>query len=188
MVRAINTDKTLVVEILSESFNDNKSVNYLLPQDSKRKRRLRKFMEYSFEVCHAFGDVFLSEDRKGCALILLPDKEKTTLKSLGLDLKFILQAIGLSNVKKAISRESEIKKHHPQNLLYYLWFIGVYNREQNKGIGTKLLNEVIEDAQKQNRVVCLETSTLKNIPWYKKFGFIVYKELDFGYTLFCLRK
>jgi GNAT superfamily N-acetyltransferase len=187
MVRANLNDRKLVTEILSGSFNDNKSVNYLLPQDSRRHARLQKFMEYSFDVCHRFGDVFLSEDRKGCALILIPDKKKTTIPSILFDLKFIFQAIGLSNVKKAISRESEIKKHHPKEPLYYLWFIGVKENEQSKGIGSKLLSEVIEEGRQQNRTVCLETSTVKNLPWYQKFGFEIYKEIDFGYTLYCMK-
>ena len=187
MKKAGYTDKNLVVGILSQSFNDNKSVNYLLPQDSKRDQRLRKFMEYSFEVCYQFGDVFLSDDRNGCALILLPDKKTTTLKSTLLDLKFIFQSIGLSNVKKAISRESEIKTHHPKEPLYYLWFIGVSENEQNKGVGSKLLSEVIAEGRKHNRTVCLETSTVKNLPWYQKFGFKVYKELDFDYKLYCMK-
>jgi ribosomal protein S18 acetylase RimI-like enzyme len=187
VTKAEYTDKSLVVGILSQSFDDNKSVNYLLPQDGQRDQRLRKFMEYSFDVCHLFGDVFLSDDRKGCTLILLPDKKKTNLKSTLLDLKFIFQSIGLSNVKKAISRESEIKKHHPKEPLYYLWFIGVDENEQNKGIGSKLLSEVVEEGRKQNRTVCLETSTVKNLPWYQKFGFEIYKELDFGYKLYCMK-
>lgn len=187
MVSANSKDKKLVTEILVSSFDDNKSVNHLLPQDNRRHERLQKFMEYSFDVCHHFGDVFLSDDRKGCALILLPDKKRTNVQSILFDVKFIFQSIGLSNVKKAISRESEIKKHHPEGLLYYLWFIGVDKQEQNKGIGSKLLTEVIDEGRKQNRTVCLETSTVKNLPWYQKFGFEIYKELDFGYTLYCMK-
>lgn len=180
-------DKQLVVEILAEAFDNNQSINYLIPQDDKREKRIKSLMEYSFDVCYLFGNVLLSEDKKGCALILLPDKKKTNLKSTLLDLKFIFQSIGLSNVKKAISRESEIKKYHPKGPLYYLWFIGVDENEQSKGIGSKLLSEVVEEGRKQNRTVCLETSTVKNLPWYQKFGFEVYKELDFGYKLYCMK-
>jgi len=65
-----------------------------------------------------FGDVFLSEDKAGCALILLPDKKKTTLKSISLDIKLILTCMGLSNAKKAMDREAKIKKLHPDGLMY----------------------------------------------------------------------
>ena len=72
--------------------------------------------------------------------------------------------------------------------MYYLWFIGVDPAYQNSGTGTKLLNEVIEDSNLCKRPIYLEASTLKNIPWYKKFGFSVYNKLDLGYKLFFLKR
>lgn len=87
-----------------------------------------------------------------------------------------------------MTRESKINKLHPKTPIYYLWFIGVNPSEQNKGIGTKLLQEVINEGRSKGRPIYLETSTLKNIPWYEKFGFIVYDKLDFGYDLYCMKK
>lgn len=188
MMAANYNDKPIVVDILAKSFNDNKSVNYIVKQDSKREQRLKMLMEYSFDVCHLFGDVFLTENKKACALILLPDKKKTNLKSILLDLKLIFSCTGLSNVKKAMDREAKIKKLQPKEPMYYLWFIGVDPAEQNKGIGSKLLTEVINEGGTKQRTICLETSTVKNIPWYEKFGFKIYNELDLGYKLFFLKK
>ena len=118
-------DKNRIVDILASSFDDNKSVNYIVKQDRKRAQRMRKLMEYSFDVCYLFGDVFLTDDKKGCALIVLPDQKKTTLKSILLDAKLAISCVGLSNIKKAMDRESKINKIHPKGLMYYLWFIGV---------------------------------------------------------------
>jgi hypothetical protein len=187
MVAANYKDKALVVDILSRSFNDNQSVNYIILQDKRRKQRLEKLMSYSFEVCYRFGKVFLSDDRKACALVILPAKKKTTLYSIYLDLNLIFRSIGFRNIKKAMNRESKIKQLQLKGDMYYLWFVGVYPDEQQKGIGTKLLHELIKDADTERRTICLETSTLKNIPWYEKFGFTVYNELNLGYQLFFLK-
>ena len=188
MIKAQYKDRQEVVNILTESFDDNKSVNYIVKQDKHRTRRIRSLMEYSFDVCCRFGNVFLSEDRKGCALILFPDKKRTTLSTIIWDLKLIINCTGLSNLTKTISRESKINKLHPDELLYYLWFIGVKRKEQGKGVGTDLLKEVISIGEGMNRTICLETSTAKNIPWYKKFGFTTYHELDLGYKLFFMKR
>jgi hypothetical protein len=188
MIRADNSDKKLIAEILAKSFNDNKSVNYIVKQDEKREQRLRNLMEYSFDICYLFGDVFLTDDKKGCALVVLPDKKKTTPKSVLLDIKLIFSCIGLSNVNKAMSREEKIKKLQPKELLYYLWFIGVDPAKQNKGIGSTLLQDVIKEGLSKQRTICLETSTLTNISWYVKFGFKIYNELDLGYQLFFLKR
>ncbi len=188
MNKAVITDKNLVVDILVHSFADNKSVNYIIKQDSRREVRLRKLMAYSFEVCYRFGEVYLTEDKKACALILFPHQKKTSLSAVLLDLRLAFSVIGLSNLKKVLSRESKIKQLYPKSPFCYLWFIGVNPADQNIGIGKALLNEILTKAEKQGLPVYLETSTSKNVPWSEKFGFTIYKKLDFGYELICMRK
>ena len=188
MIKAKCSDKNLVVDILTKSFDTNQSVNYIIKQDAKRTQRVRALMDYSFEVCYLFGDVFLSDDKKACALITYPDKKKTNLKSILLDVKLIFFAVGLKNIKKTLARETLINKVQPKELKYYLWFIGVDPEYQNEGIGTILLDELIEDSEHKKRPIYLETSTLKNLPWYQKFGFQIYHELDLSYKLFFLKR
>ena len=100
MIRAEYQDKQLIVNILTSSFENNKSVNYIIKQDSKRIIRIKNLMAYSFDVCYYFGDVFLSNDKKACALIVYPDKKKVNIRSVLLDLKLIIFSTGLVNIKK----------------------------------------------------------------------------------------
>lgn len=187
MTKASHSDKKTVVSILTESFATNKSVNYIIKQDAKRMHRIRKLMEYSFDYCFWFGEVLFSEDKKACALIIFPDIKRTTLKSFIADIKLIVGCTGFSNVGKAMRRESTINKIHPKQSFVYLWFIGVSPAEQNKGAGSNLLMEILEKSKAEGRPVILETSTERNLPWYLKHGFAIYKELDFGYRLFCMK-
>ena len=187
MIKAGFQDKQLIVNILVKSFDENKSVNYIVKQDNKRKQRLRKLMEYLFDVCFMLGDVFLSDNKKACALIVKSDLKKTSFKSVLLNLKLVLSVTGLLNLKKVIKRESAINTLHPKNEAYhYLWFIGVDQQDQNKGIGSKLLNDIITESAALNIPIYLETSVAKNVTWYEKFGFVLYKKLYFGYELFCM--
>lgn len=188
MIKADYKDRTIVVDILSKAFDTNKSINYLVKQDKKRSKRIKSLMEYSFDICYLFGEVFLSNDRQACALVLFPDKKKTTFKAILLDLKLALSCIGLTRIKRVLDRESKVKSLQPKQPFYYLWFIGVDPTNHNKGIGSALLNEVINDSISRKRSIYLETSTLKNIPWYKKFGFEIYNELDLSYKLFFVRR
>lgn len=178
----------LVVDLLCQSFRDNLSVNYILNKSGDKTKRLKNLMDYSFKVCHAFGDVFLSDDHKACALVLYPEQKTSTLKSILLDINFILRVAGLRNIFKIMNREKAIKSNYPDHPIYYLWFIGVSIEDQHKGIGSGLLREIIADADQKGRPVYLETSTVKNLPWYQKFGFSVYNKLEFGYTLFLFKR
>jgi len=56
------------------------------------------------------------------------------------------------------------------------------------GIGSALMQDVIAESIKIKRSVYLETSTPKNLPWYERFGFTIYDELDLGYRLYFMRK
>ncbi len=188
MKKAESSDKDLIVDILTKSFDTNQSVNYIVKQDEKRLKRISVLMDYSFEVCYLFGDVFLSDNKKACALVTYPDKKKTTLKSILLDAKLIISCVGVGNIKKTLHREAMIKKLQPNEPMYYLWFIGVEPKYQNEGIGGRLLEDIIKDSNQKKRAIFLETSTLENIPWYKKFGFQVYNELELSYKLFLLKR
>lgn len=188
MIKASYNDKALVIDILTKSFDTNQSVNYIVKQGPNRINHIKYLMKYSFEICYMFGDVFLSDDKNACALILYPEQKKSNLKAILLDVKLILNSVGITNISKALSRESKIKSAYPKDeLMYYIWFIGVYPDKQNKGIGTELLQFLLKDSSSKKRKAYLETSTTKNLPWYKKAGFSIYNELDFGYTLYFLK-
>ncbi|PYF74570.1 GNAT family N-acetyltransferase [Pedobacter nutrimenti] len=179
--------KRKVVEILLLAFEQNKSVNYICCDDALRYTRIRLLMEYAYKVCNRYGKIFLSEDENACALVLFPDKRNSTFKSLFWDIKLAFQVIGLDNISKILKREKEIKKYHPVMPFYYLWFIGVHPYRQGMGKGSSMLQTVLADAKQMGRPVYLETSTLENLPWYKRFGFTIYAEMDFGYRFFLLK-
>lgn len=188
MIKAGYNDKNLVIDILCQSFDTNISVNYVVKQDKSRKKRIRKLMEYSFEMCYMFGQIYLSDDKNACALTLFPDQKKTTLKCIMLDAKMAISSVGLTRVSKVLSRDSKIKSSYPKDPIFYLWFIGVNTSRQHKGIGSSLMTDLVKESILMKRPIYLETSMPENVGFYKKFGFDVYKELDFGHQLFLIKR
>jgi len=188
MINATYSDKDIVVEILTEAFDENKSFNSVIKQDHKRSIRIKKVFEYYFDICLKYGRIFLSDDKKGCAIIMYPDARKLTFRGILMDLE-LLFLLGIRSVRQGFSRESKIKAIHPPGgAIYYLLFIGVYNEFQNQGIGSKLLKEIIEDSKASARDIYLETYLEKNLSLYKKHGFKVYNQLDFGFPIYCLKR
>jgi ribosomal protein S18 acetylase RimI-like enzyme len=185
---ANQADRQQAVSILTSAFDENKSVNYVVKQDEHRIARISQLMEYSFDYCREFGDVYISDDSKACALVLFPDRKKTTLKTMFWDAKLASKVIGFGRVMQVLKRESLIKQNHPKAPITYLWFIGVDPQHQGKGAGSQLLKDVINMNEKKQRPIYLETSVDKNLEWYRSFGFEIYKKLELSYSLFLLRR
>jgi len=56
-------------------------------------------------------------------------------------------------VKKTLAREALIKRVQPKDPMTYLWFIGVNLADQDKGIGSKLLQSVIDHGIQNERPI-----------------------------------
>lgn len=90
-------------------------------------------MDYSFNVCNEFGEVWTSDDQQACALILFPDKKRPSFRTLLWDLKLALSVIGIYRLSAVLKREAMIKSNHPKEPIAYLWFIGVNPQLHRKG-------------------------------------------------------
>lgn len=178
---ADKTNRKLVLDILCSSFDDNKSINFIVKQDAKRRNRLRNLMKYSFDRCVKTGKIYISDDEKACALVFFSELKASSVYQ---NVLLVLNCIGLSNMLKVIKREKQLKSHHPSTPFYQLWFIGVFQEYQKKGIGSKILGEVLKKCDQQKLPVYLETSVLSNVSWYKNYGFEVFNEIKNGFKLF----
>ena len=189
MRKADKSDRRRVTDILARAFDGNKSVNYIVPQDRHRRRRILALMEYSFDLCLLKGDVWLSDEGKACALLLYPDRKVSPLHSALLNVRLILRCTGLARLRKTMARETIIRGIRPGGRICYLWFIGVDPLQQGNGTGSLLLEEVLSKCEQAQRPVYLETSMPQNIPWYERYGFTVYHvQEDMGYTLSFLKR
>ncbi|WP_186755547.1 GNAT family N-acetyltransferase [Echinicola salinicaeni] len=182
-------DKVKVISILCKSFRDNQSVNYLVKQDKYKRKRAVGLMDYSYESCKLNGQVYLSDDENACALVQYMDLKPPLFKAALLDIKLIISTIGIGNIFKALKRQSTIKGYYPEGSKLYLWYIGVDPAKQGVGIGSRLLNEVMEKEGEKFETICLETSTPLNVPWYQNHGFELYGQTDdFGFPFYFFKR
>ncbi len=181
--------RLLVRDIITEAFDKNGSVNYVVKQDSKRIGRIGSLVDYSYNICDRFGDIVVNEDQTAASLISLPHIKKDFLFSLRQDFALIRKSIGVARLSTVLKREKAIKKYHPTTPFCHLWYIGVARNYQNKGIGTQLLQTIIKKYDRLALPIYLETSMEDNVPWYQKNGFEVFNELnDFGFTIYMMRR
>ncbi|HAH38877.1 MULTISPECIES: GNAT family N-acetyltransferase [Algoriphagus] len=186
MRKFIEQDREKVITILVNSFEGNKSVDFVVGNSATSRRIL---MEYSLANCLENGEVYISESGKSCVLIKYSNRKRKSFNLWIWDLKLALQGIGISKISKVLKRESSIERVQPNEPFLYVWFIGVEPENQGKGEGSMLLKSVLELAKKKNLPVCLETSTERNFRWYENFGFSVYASSDeFGFPFYFYKK
>lgn len=180
MIRAKKEDIPKLISILTESFEDNKSANFAV----KNKKSLPGLFKYSVAKGFLCGDVWINDDKTACAILLDP-KKKSGLQSFWLNLTLIFGVVGLSRIKKVRRKENITQQTLPQDIDYiHLWFLGVEPKMQGNGKGTLFLQELIEYYRSSKQAMCLETSTLVNIPFYEKQGFSRYATKYFGFEFF----
>lgn len=192
MIKANYKDKGLVIDILYHAFVNitiPNSINFVVKQDKQRKKRLRFLMEYLFLKALDFGEIYISNNKKACILLLYPHKEKNTFQNILRDSKLAFTTIGILNMYKVLKREYQLKKHHIKEPHIHPLIMGVQEAYQGKGLGVRLIYEVL-DKYKGNKLPCIiETTTKSNLKLYKKFGFYIFNQTtDLGYPLYFLRK
>lgn len=187
MFKATSVDKELVVDLLAEAFFDNKSFNAVVRQDFGKEVQIKKIFNYYFDLHLEHGLIYLSDDRKACAMISSSQLRRQNLKSLLMDLRLVFD-LGIRSAIKGFRREKVVSAARPKSKYHYLLFLGVYPEYQNKGIGSSLLQDIITNHTELALPICLETSVNKNLPFYRKFGFEIYHQMNLPFPLYFMIK
>lgn len=187
MKKATYRDREKAVDILCQAFTDiliPNSINFVINTSGNRYKRLKALMEFQFDLSMLDGNVFLSDDDKGCILYL--NKTGFSLKKLLLEIKLLFASVGISNMFKVLRREKLLKNFHPKEKFIHLWLMAVLPNEQGNSIGTKLLNESLEFYT--GELIYVETTTAENLAFYTHNGFIIFHEtFELDYPLYFLK-
>lgn len=147
-------------------------------------------MDYSFELCHDSGEIYLTPDEKGVALIFLPYKKKTSLKSVWRDIVIALCVIGITRIMKVLRREQYINKIRPRDINYmYFWFFAVDPLYQGNGAAKHIKDGIFKISDERNMPIYVETSGEKQKNVYRNYGFEIYHTwTQKDYTLYFMKR
>jgi GNAT superfamily N-acetyltransferase len=167
-------------EVLGRAFFDDPFEAYMLPDDESRERlsslRFARLLRYG----HLFGKVYTTVNiPQGAAIWLPPENWEMTderLKQAGLfDVPSI---IGGDAFQRLISVMDYIEPYHRDAPArhWYLLIVGVDRPVQGQGLGSALLQPILERADFDAMPCYLETFQPKNLPFYERHGFHVLRE------------
>ncbi|MEM6753640.1 MAG: GNAT family N-acetyltransferase [Cyanobacteria bacterium P01_C01_bin.38] len=176
IIRLEETQITKATETLVDAFSKDPLLQYILPQAiDKREKVCREFSEINLRYAQPFNHIYTTPEIKGIAAWIPPGKYPLNFfKLLQLGFYKIPFQIGFGNFKKLLSVFSLFEKYHKQDMNqphWYLLVLGVSSDYQSQGIGSLLIQPILERADKENLPCYLETSTEKAVRFYQRNGF-----------------
>jgi len=162
---------------LARAFFDDPVMEFLVPDEARRRERLAKFFEVAFTVQHGpHGSCYTDTDRSGASFWDPPGHWKMTLGQIVRGSPALIGALRL-RVPKALRLLSMVEREHPRGEHWYLAVLGTDPVHQGKGIGSSLLRPVLERCDHDGVGAYLESSKKSNIAYYRRHGFEVTGEI-----------
>jgi ribosomal protein S18 acetylase RimI-like enzyme len=169
-------------EVIGRAFQDDPAWKYLVPDDARRLRLLPSFFSIVVRYGLLYGEVYTTPALEGVAC-WLPPGNTTPLFSHLVRIGFRHASLGLelgwAGFRRYTATEAYDDAVHKQSAAgrhWYLWALGVDPPCQGQGIGGMLMQPVLARAEADGLPCYLETSNERNVPFYRKHGFMAVSE------------
>lgn len=162
--------------VMAEAFHDDPIIGWLMPNERKRRARLRRF--FSIELRHMAlprGQVWATRDLTGVALIMPPGRWRVPLRATLLEGSAFGGRLGRAARLGAAMEwrhAREVREPH-----YYVRDVGVLPEMQGRGLGSALMGPTLERCDRGGLPVYLEASSERSAALYERLGFELIDEL-----------
>ncbi|MGH9139192.1 MAG: GNAT family N-acetyltransferase [Acidimicrobiales bacterium] len=172
---------------LGLAFADDPVLDYFVPRLdlAVRGRRLGPFFAAESRTKINTASAWTTADHAGAALWAAPGRWKTTMRE-NLTMAWPFLRVAARNALRAFRGLSVIERAHPHTPHWYLATLGTAPDRQGHGVGSALIQPVLERCDADGEAAYLESSKESNVPYYERFGFKVIGEIhlpDGGPTL-----
>jgi ribosomal protein S18 acetylase RimI-like enzyme len=177
--KATEADVDALARSLARAFHDDPVISWMIPDDEKRLRLGPfGFGTWLKSIYMPKGEVYTDAARSGGALWAPPGKWRM---SVGLQVRLaprMLRLFGLRRTPLILRGLAVLDKSHPDDQPhYYLGILGTDPAQQGKGVGSALLQPILERCDNEGLGAYLESSKESNIPFYRRHGFEVTGEV-----------
>ena len=170
--------------VLADAFQDDPLWNKLFEGEEDLEIRFRNFFEVPLRFCMKYGEVWSTSDEYEGVAAWVPGKLSYMTFWRMIQSGSIIPAmkmgskIGKTMQKAFASVDTDRKSSMKGKNFIYLFVIGVSTKNQGRGFGGKLINPLLEHADKNGLYVYLETETEANVRLYERIGFKTIKKID----------
>jgi ribosomal protein S18 acetylase RimI-like enzyme len=173
-----------LVAMYQRSFWDDPAIEFLLPNENHRAKPLDAYMRMAvrYGLRHGRVRTIAGEDRPRVGSVWLPPG-KAIASTIGLMragfLQVILANLNYRSLRNFFAMGAMIEKHHKADIQrnhWYLWILAADPAEQGKGLGTKVLEDELREADLAGLPCYVETAKEINLKFYEKQGFALKRE------------
>lgn len=174
-VRLSFTQKSCAAEMLSRAFQDDPFSVFISPDAKRRHRLLRRIFNAQLTYCLIFGRVYTNAQVTGASCWIFSDRANFARWQMiisGMSLMWRrLGTIVRRRYASAVDPMSDMRRNLMKRPYWYLLLLGVDPSCKGQGIGRKLMEPMLTEAD-HNKLPCfLVTDNEENLGYYKKYGF-----------------
>ncbi|MCX5560645.1 N-acetyltransferase [Streptomyces sp. NBC_00038] len=161
-------DREFVVRLLDEAFQGDPVSGWVFPDEVHRRATHHKLMGAFLDVVLAEGRVDIAEDGAACALWLsVPADEHGDEDGPGQ----LREAVDPENERVELIGRLTAGIHPAGRAHEYLWMIAVAPGRQGEGLGTALIESVLDRCDREGTPAYLEASSARSRKLYERLGF-----------------
>jgi ribosomal protein S18 acetylase RimI-like enzyme len=166
--------------MLTRAFQDDPLYRTLLAEEDKRRKLLFWLHDKMLRYCFLYGTIHTLPSLEGAAFWLPPGQTELTIgRILRSGLIGMPLRMGLATYMRFsayIDCSSELRRQNSPDTYWYLWVLGVDLPHQGQGVGGKLIQPVLQQADASGTACYLETEAERNLAFYERHGFRIVAE------------
>lgn len=172
-------DRDQLGATLAAAFADDPVFSWLIPPGAAaRQRRLRALFSALASSYVAKEHCYLTEDAAAVALWAPPGRWVTPPSDIVRSARAMVGALRWGTIRSLRCLMTVEANHPKEPPHWYLGFLGTVPERQSQGLGSLLLQQVLQVADRDETAAYLESSNPRNIPLYRRHGFEVVEELS----------
>jgi GNAT superfamily N-acetyltransferase len=165
-----------MARVLARAFHEDPLTAWLYPRAASRDRHGERSFRVSLRRLASQNQLYTTADHAGAALWALPGMWREDLRQ-SVQMLTLLPPL-LPRLLRTMRAMTRIEVAHPLQEHYYLSVLGTAPEHRRRGVGSALMQPVLERCDAERVPAYLETATEANVGFYARHGFEVQRRLE----------
>jgi GNAT superfamily N-acetyltransferase len=175
--RATEADVDPMAAQLARAFFDDPVMAHVFRNAARRPEAMRRYFTSQMRGDYLpYGGCYTTDDHRGSAVWAPAGKPLLTGLAGIANLVRVLPFV-VTHLKTTLDMIALIESMHPHEPHWYLATLGTDPEAQGKGVGSALMQPVLDQCDAEGWPAYLESSKERNVPFYARHGFKVVEEV-----------